>query len=145
MKINKEMLSNMEKTTKPNQNTATKQSFDHIIQSQTKKMQQQELQQLMKHITAQGDKLARSRTMQDLVKFKRMVKGFLKETVSNGLDLHQSHSFGMTGQNRKLTIVKEVDNKLIELTEEVMNQERKTVNLLGLIDEVRGLLVNLYT
>lgn len=146
MKINQEIPSQMDTTTK-NQKATTdgRPSFDGMVQSQTHKLKQQEVQQLMKNITLQGDKLARFRSFRDLVKFKRMVKGFLQETVYNGLDLQKSHSFSMDGNNSKLAIVKEVDEKLIELTEDIMNQEKKTVDLLGLIGEIKGLLVNLYT
>ncbi|MGY0694504.1 YaaR family protein [Virgibacillus sp. FSP13] len=145
MKISQEMRAQMDAATKnTRQNVDGKKSFDGIVQSQTQKLKQQEIQQLMKDITTQGDKLARFRSFRDLVKFKRMVKGFLRETVSSGLDLQKSHSFNLDGQNRKLAIIKTVDEKLIELTEEVMGQEKKTVDLLGLIGEIKGLLVNLY-
>ncbi|WP_099158918.1 YaaR family protein [Virgibacillus ndiopensis] len=145
MKISQEMRSQIESTTKNVRTAAGQQTFDGMVQSQTQKLKQQELQQLMKDITMQGDKLARFRSFRDLVKFKRMVKGFLKETVYNGLDLQKSYGFSLDGQNRKLAIVKEVDEKLVELTEEIMNQEKKTVDLLGLIGEIKGLLINLYT
>lgn len=143
MKISQEMRSQME-TRHNRSRTDGKHGFDKMVQSQTHQMKQQAIEQLMKDITQQGDKLARFRSFQDLVKFKRMVKGFLQETVSNGLDLKKSHQFNFDGQNRELAIIKEVDEQLIMLTEEIMNQEKKTVDLLGIIGEIKGLLVNLY-
>lgn len=125
--------------------TEDNQSFNKMIQSQTIKLKQQEIKHLMQEISIQGDKLDRSRSVRDLVIFKRLIKDFLEETVYNGLQLSASHSFSFTGESRKLSIVKEVDEKLIELTEEIMNQEEKTVDLLGVIGEIKGLLVNLYT
>ncbi|GAB3054376.1 YaaR family protein [Virgibacillus ainsalahensis] len=143
MKISHEMQTKQETTyTRPV--AADAQTFQKMVQSQTEQLKQQELQQLMKNITIQGDKLARYRTFRELATFKRLVKGFLQETVSNGLDLQKFHSFSMEGRNRNLTIVKKVDEKLIELTEEVMNHEKKTVNILSLIGEVKGLLINIY-
>lgn len=126
-------------------NVEGKQSFDAIVQSQTQKLQQSELQKLMQDITLQGNKLARYRSFKDLVKFKRLVKGFLKEAVSSGIDLKKSQSFSFTGGSRNLTLVEVIDEKLMDLTEEIMNQEKKTVDLLGLIGEIKGLLINLYT
>ena len=120
-------------------------SFQHIVQSQTHHLKQQEVKQLMNQIVEQGEKLSRFRSFPDLVKFKRLVKGFLEKTVYNGLDLQKSHNFNLEGQNHQLSIVKEVDEKLIELTEELMSQESKAVDLLGIIGEIKGLLVNLYT
>ncbi|CDO04902.1 hypothetical protein OPHB3_2016 [Oceanobacillus picturae] len=144
MKIGQEIRTQ----TEPNYtrtNVVESNSFQQSLRSQTQSLKQQELQQLMKNITLQGNKLARFRSFRDLAKFKRMVKSFLQETVSNGLDLEHSHSFSLDGQSRKLAIVKQVDEKLLELTEEIMNREKKTVDILGLIGEIKGLLINIYT
>ncbi|MEN1966481.1 YaaR family protein [Lentibacillus sp. N15] len=145
MKISQEMRAQMDPTTNHNRSSAAeKPSFDGVMASQTQKMKYQELQQLMDNITRQGDKLARFRSFRDFVKFKRLVKGFLQETVHSGLALQSGHSFQLDTQSRKLSIVKEVDEKLVELTEEMMSQEKKTVDLLGMIGEIKGLLINLY-
>ncbi|WP_042220807.1 YaaR family protein [Oceanobacillus manasiensis] len=144
MKIGQEIRTQ----TEPNYtrtNVVESNTFQQSLRSQTQSLKQQELQQLMKHITLQGNKLARFRSFRDLAKFKRMVKSFLQETVSSGLDLEHTHSFSLDGQNRKLAIVKQVDEKLVELTEEIMNREKKTVDILGLIGEIKGLLINIYT
>ena len=145
MKISQDLRSQMEATNKQPRILDGKQSFDGLVQTQSHKLKTQELQVLLKSITVQGDQLAKFRSFRDLVKFKRMVKGFLQETVYHGLDLKQSHSFGLGSRSQKLSIVTEIDEKLIELTEELMNQEKKNVDLLGLIGEIKGLLINLYT
>lgn len=143
MKIGQEMQSQTIKQMRTNING--KYSFEKVVQSTTHKLKQQELQKLMKDITIQGDKLSRFHSFRDLAKFKRMVKGFLEETVYHGLDLEKSQNFSPEGHSHQLTIVKEVDEKLIELTDEILNQEKDAVDLLGIIGEIKGLLMNLYT
>ncbi len=144
MKISNEMQSQSD--VKINRQTAIEsQSFQKLVQSQTQQLKQQELEQLIKDISLQGTKLARYRSLRELAKFKRMIKGFLQETVSGGYQLQKSHTFSFDGSSRKLAIIKEIDEKLLELTEEIMNQERKTVDILGLIGEIKGLLINIYT
>ncbi|WP_026908512.1 YaaR family protein [Paucisalibacillus globulus] len=146
MKISQEMLKQVD-TSKKNIRTREQNqpTFGNLVQSQTQKMQQAELQRLTQDITLQGNHLARYRSFKDLVKFKRLIKRFLEEAVSNGMDLQKSLSFSYTGSSRNLTLVKQIDEKLMELTEEIMSQEKKTVDLLGLIGEIKGLLINLYT
>lgn len=144
MKIGHEMQTQTEKKL-PKMHTADTQSFNKILKSQGQEVKQLELEQLLKNITTQGDKLAHFRSFRDLAKFKRLIKDFLKETVSSGYQLHKSHSFGFNGHNRKLTILKEIDEKLLELTDEIMNREKKSVNILGLIGEIKGLLINIYS
>jgi uncharacterized protein len=146
VKISQDLLKQVDtsqkniRTREPNQL-----SFDKLVQSQTQKMQHTELQKLMQDITMQGDRLARYRSFKDLVKFKRLIKRFVQEAVTNGMDLQKSLSFSYTGSSRSLTLVKQIDEKLLEVTEEIMSQEKKTVDLLGLIGEIKGLLINLYT
>jgi len=143
MKISQDLQSQTIKQIRSN--SSTQQSFDKIVKSTTHQLKQQEIQQLMNEIAIQGDKLSRFRSFRDLAKFKRLVKDFLAETVYNGLDLEKSQNFSPEGHSQQLTIVKEVDEKLIELTDGIINQERSAVDLLGVIGEIKGLLLNLYT
>jgi uncharacterized protein len=146
VKISQEMLKQVDTSQKNlRARESNHPSFGNLVQSQTQKLQQSELQRLMSDITLQGDRLARYRSFKDLVKFKRLIKRFLEEAVSSGMDLQKSLSFSYTGSSRNLTLVKQIDEKLMELTEEIMSQEKKTVDLLGLIGEIKGLLINLYT
>ncbi|SDJ72041.1 YaaR family protein [Salimicrobium halophilum] len=146
MKISQEMRTQMEAQQKHNtQQTGKAKSFDSMVRAQSQQLQQQQLNRLMTTITAQGERLARFRSFRDLAKYKRLIRDFVKESVQYGMNLKHSHSWSRMGQNRKLTIVEEVDEKLAELTEAVMDQEEQSVDLLGLIGEIKGLLINLYT
>lgn len=145
MKITQEMHTKLDTAKKNFQITSdSKQSFNQIVQSQAQQMKQKELTRLMENIDAQGERLLRHRSFRDLATFKRLVKSFLKEAVTNGLDLEKSHHFSYTGSSRQLAIIKEVDQKLLELTDEVLSEEQKGVDLLGMIGEIKGLLVNIY-
>lgn len=146
MKISQELRSQMELAQKnPRLSSNGSQKFDSLMETQSQKLKEQELQTLSKNITAQGERVARYRSFRDLAKYKRMVKDFVQESVQYGMDLKHAHSWNTSGQNRKLTTVEAVDNKLIELTETVMEQEKKQISILDIIGEIKGLLVNLYT
>lgn len=146
MKINQELRTQMDGSPKHvSPRTNGKQSFDAMVQSQSSKLKETQLNQLMKTITTQGERVARYRSFRDLAKYKRLIKDFVKESVQYGMNLKHSHSWNQHGQTRKLTIVESVDEKLAELTDAVMDQEKRTVDLLGLIGEIKGLLINLYT
>lgn len=144
MKITQDMRAGVE-TKQIRQQPENKQSFGKMVNTEALKIKQEGIEKLVQDIEKQGDKLARYRTFRELTKFKRMVKSFLQETVYNGLDLQKSSSFSFEGHHSTLALVKEVDDKLVELTDDVMNHEKKTVDLLGLIGEIKGLLVNIYT
>ncbi|MGP4063113.1 YaaR family protein [Halobacillus litoralis] len=146
MKISQEMRTQIDGAQKQaSRQMQGKPNFDAMVQSQTRQLQETQLNQLMKSITTQGERVARFRSFRDLAKYKRLIRDFVKESVQYGMNLKHSHSWNQHGQTRKLTIVESVDEKLAELTEAVMDQESRSVDLLGLIGEIKGLLINLYT
>ncbi|GGF35918.1 hypothetical protein GCM10010954_38690 [Halobacillus andaensis] len=146
MKITQDVRTQLEGAKQQSQlNNRGRQNFDSMVHSQTKQLQENQLNQLMQSISTQGEKVARFRSFRDLAKYKRMIKDFVEEAVQYGYHVKQSHSFDIQGRGRKLTIVESVDDRLAELTEAVMDQERNSIDLLGIIGEIKGLLINLYT
>ncbi|UOQ49542.1 YaaR family protein [Gracilibacillus caseinilyticus] len=146
MKISQEIRTQLEALNKKEQQQRPpSQRFDAIVKQQSTQLKQAELQKLMSELTAQGKKIARFRSFKDVATYKRMVKRFVKEAVDHGIALKQSHSFLLDGDNRKLTIVEEVDQKLVELSESMLDQEKNSIQILDLIGEIKGLLINLYT
>ncbi|PLT27772.1 YaaR family protein [Peribacillus deserti] len=146
MKINQELHVKLDKVRtdqRPALNGTKK--FGDIIQKQDQKMQFGALNKLLSEIEGAGDRLGRSRNFRDLAKFKTLVKRFVREAVDFGMELNSSQSWNSYGQSRSLKTVETVDQKLVELTEEVMNKERTSIDILGKIGEIKGLLINIYT
>ncbi|MBT2690802.1 YaaR family protein [Bacillus sp. ISL-47] len=146
MKINQDLRLKMENIRQDQKQAAgngTK--FYELVQKQDQKLQASQLQGLLKEIDAAGERLARSRTFKDLAKFKTLVKKFVKEAVEFGMELKQSHSWNQFGQGRSLRVVETVDEKLSELTDELMKKEESSIDILGKVGEIKGLLINLYT
>ncbi|WP_203364444.1 YaaR family protein [Bacillus sp. REN10] len=146
MKIEKDIHFSMDKVRKDQRLPSNGQSkFSAIVQQQGEQMKADQIQRLLTDIEGAGERLARSRTFQDLAKYKTLVRRFIRETVEFGMNLKNSHTWNQFGEGRKLKIVETIDEKLIELTEDVMNKEKKSVDLLGQIGEIKGLIINLYT
>lgn len=146
MKINHDMKRTIEKsTTEQKQVRQNGDSFGTVVKKQGEKLQFHQLNQMVSDIEKQGERLVRSRTFQDLVKYKTLVKKFVKEAVDFGMKLKQSRSWDHHGRGRTLAIVEEVDKQLISLTEEIMNKESDQIAIVGRIGEIKGLLINLYT
>nr|WP_278254691.1 YaaR family protein [Bacillus pumilus] len=120
-------------------------SFKASMETQSGKMRLEQLTVMLSDIEVFGKKLTKSRNLKDLARFKGLVKRFVKETVDNGLNIETSRSFDIYGNTRTLALVKALDEKLIELTEDMMDQEKPSIDLLERIGEIKGLLINLYT
>lgn len=146
MKINQDIHLNVDKVRTDSKNIQTNGGqFKQLVQKQDQKMQYDVLNKLLVDIEGAGERLSRSRTFKDLAKFKTLVKRFVREAVDFGMELKQSHSWNQYGQSRPLKTVETVDNALVELTEDVMNKEKNSLDILGKIGEIKGLLINIYT
>jgi uncharacterized protein len=146
MKINQDMRVNVDKIRQDHkQQPGNGVNFNQLVQKQEHKMQLGQLQQLMKEVDSAGERLSRSRTFKDLAKFKTLVKQFVKEAVNFGMELKHSHSWNQFGEGRALKLVETIDEKLVDLTEELMNKKDEQIDILGRVGEIKGLLINLYT
>ncbi|WP_375090819.1 YaaR family protein [Peribacillus sp. RS7] len=119
--------------------------FQQMVQTQDQKMQIQTLNRLISDIEGAGQRLVRSRTFRELAKYKALVKRFVKEAVEYGLELKQSTSWNQFGQSRPLKTVETIDARLVQLSEEILNKEKSSLEILEMIGEIKGLLINLYT
>ncbi|MGV2913358.1 YaaR family protein [Bacillus safensis] len=146
MKINQDMRLRLEKRElQAMKGSQTSASFKASMETQSGKLRLEQLTVMLSDIEVFGKKLAKSRNLKDLARFKGLVKRFVKETVDNGLNIETSRSFDIYGNTRTLALVKALDEKLIELNEEMMDQEKPSIDLLERIGEIKGLLINLYT
>jgi len=146
MRINRDLRFGIDQTNNETKLPNSAQvKFGELVEQQEQKMRKDQLSQLLLEIESAGEKLANSRTFQDLAKYKNLVRRFVRETIDFGMELKQSHTWNQFGEGRQLRIVETIDKKLVELTEEVLNKEKSPIDLLRQIGEVKGLLVNLYT
>lgn len=145
MKINQNMRAGLGQAQQNMQNRAVNNRFGEMVVKQGNQMQSEQLTRLFGDISAAGDRVARSRNLRELARFKMLVKRFLQEAVDYGFELKQSQTWNRFGEGRRLKVVETVDKHLVELAEDLLNEEKETIDLLDKIGEIKGLLINLYT
>jgi uncharacterized protein len=119
-------------------------SFTSVMDKKRADMTLENLTKKMQEIESQGDKLAESRTVENLRKYKKLVKNFLDDAIKNGLDLQEQRGFSFRGSSKIYKLVKEVDKKLVDLTNTVLDKEQEGINILEMVGEIKGMLVNIY-
>lgn len=144
MKIEQGLPVSSERILPIREKTAASTSFSQVIQEKQSILSQERLQTLMTQIEKQGSRLQDSQTLQDLISYKKTIHSFLQEVVQNGLSLEDQSGQLPNGREKKLKIIKQVDQKLIELSQQVLERSAPSVSLLAKMGEIKGLLVNLY-
>jgi uncharacterized protein len=120
-------------------------SFTSVINKKQTEITLESMNKKMQEIESQGGKLVESRTIENLRKYKKLVKNFMNDVVKNGLELQDYRGFSYRGTSNIYKLVKEVDRKLIDLTNAVLDKEQKGLDILGMVGEIKGMLINIYT
>ncbi|MFO7153110.1 MAG: YaaR family protein [Bacillota bacterium] len=118
--------------------------FQDFLKSAQEVRTKEQLSLMLTSIEEQGRRLSKTMSLADLKKYKEMVRGFLKYCVDMGLKLKEERLFSGKGRQKVLTTVKIVDQKLMELTELLLSKNADALKVLALVDEIRGLLLDLY-
>lgn len=146
MKIGPDLRTTVEQRIQDGAKPPVKQGkFESVVQAQQQKLKSEHLSTLLSKIDQQGERLRKSQTLSDLREYKRLVKRFMKEAVEYGMNLKQSRSWNGHGHLETMHVVERIDEELIALTDELVTRQGKSIDILGKIGEIKGLLVNLYT
>lgn len=112
-------------------------------------IEEQELQArlttLMEEITMQGNKLAKHRDIKDMKKYRGLVKEFMNEIINRSHSFSRENFLDKRGRHRVYGIVRLVDEKLDELAQELVKDEKDNLGILSLIGEIRGLILDIFT
>lgn len=132
-------------TQRKNQEATESVRFTEVMAKGREQLVYERLEQMRLEIEAQGEKLTKTQTIEDFKKYKKLVKDFMEEAVNNGLQLEEQRGIDWRGRRKVYKIVKEVDKKLIDLANAVLEKEKRGLDILALVGEIQGLLINIYT
>lgn len=120
-------------------------SFSAVISQTKDQMNVDKLTRLVQNIEDQGKVLSESVSVEDLRKYKQLIKEFMDDAVKHGLKLEERRGFNRRGRTKVYKIVEEVDKKLLELTDLVLKKQEKGLRILDMVGEIKGMLINIYT
>lgn len=104
---------------------------------------QAKLNSMIKDINIQGDKIAKHMDIKDMKKYRELIKNFMNEVVTHSHKFSRENFLDKRGRHRVYGIVKLIDKNVDELAQELLKEEKNHLNILGKIDEIKGLLLDL--
>lgn len=119
-------------------------SFSQLMGDKQEEHDQEQLKQMLKEIEKKGKHLAENRTVEVMLEYKEMIKGFIEQAVNFGLKVEERRGLSRSGRSRMMKVVSMIDEKLVELTDMILDQEKPQIKLLEKIGQLQGLLVNLF-
>lgn len=103
------------------------------------------LNSLMGEITEQGEKLKKRRDIRDMRKYRQLVKDFMNEIVNRSHKFSRENFLDRRGRHRVYGMIRLVDEKLDQIAGELIKDEKDVMLIMNSIDEIRGLLLDLFT
>lgn len=105
----------------------------------------EKLENLLRDISEQGKKLGENLNIRELKRYKELVRSFLHEAVDKMYRLQEEAGWDRRGRHKIYTVVKTVDRELENLTGLMLAEQKDQVAVLAKIDEIRGMLLDLYS
>ena len=144
MKVND--VSGVTQTQEVNQTKPTDDGFKFTLASAIDDAELKEkLSGLMDEITEQGKKISEHMDIRDMKKYRSLVKDFMNEVVNRSHKFSRENFLDRRGRHRVYGLVKLVDKNLDELAGELVKEEKDPIAILGRVDEIRGLLLDIST
>ncbi len=100
---------------------------------------------LMEDIVEQGNRIAQHMDIHDMKRYRGLIKEFLNEVVYRSHKFSRENFLGRRGRHRVYGIIKLIDSNLDELASELVADEKDHISILGMIGEIKGLLLDILT
>jgi uncharacterized protein len=102
---------------------------------------EQQLQERLKEIDRIGKKLVSTRSVEDAKEYKRKIQEYLSYIVKNIYRLKREPGAFNYGIHVRIEVI---NKHLDALTKQLLDEQKETIELSNKIEEIRGLLVDVY-
>ena len=106
---------------------------------------QERLNLMFQDITMQGKKIGKHMDVRDMKRYRTLIKDFLNEVVNRSHKFSRENFLDRRGRHRVYGIIRLIDENLDSLAEELMKEEKDHIAILSRIDEIKGMLLDIFT
>lgn len=118
--------------------------FLETLQAVERKQEEQDIEAKLAELDRAALAFAKSPVYSNLLRYKKLVQRILADLVKDAYQVKARSGFDRYGSRRLYQTISLIDERLQELTEAVLNKHRPVLNLVERLDEIRGLLCDLY-
>lgn len=118
-----------------------KKDFSQSFNQARDRKSEQQLKKMVDDIKKKGNRLVITKCYADVRAYKRLIKEYLESILQHMYDLKKDIGFWQT---QYFITVDTIDIKLEELTELLLKDEKENLNIAATIDEIQGLIVDIY-
>ncbi|HEY8803810.1 MAG TPA: YaaR family protein [Clostridium sp.] len=120
---------------------SSKMDFSQNFSFARQQKSEEQLRDMMDDIKKKGNRLTITKCFADVKAYKNLIKEYLDSVLKHMYEVKKDISFWQT---QYFITVDTVDTKLEELTQMLLVQEKENINIANTIDEISGLIVDIY-
>lgn len=106
---------------------------------------QDKLASMIEEISEQGNKIAEHMDIRDMKQYRMMISEFMNEVVTHSHEFSRENFLDKRGRHRVYGIIKQVNKNVDELAQELLQDEKNHISILGKVDEIKGLILDIVT
>jgi uncharacterized protein YaaR (DUF327 family) len=118
-----------------------KKDFSQSFSFARDRRNEEQLKQMQEDIKKKGSRLSVTKCYSDVQAYKKLIKEYLKSVLTHMYEVNKDISFWQT---QYFMTVETIDEKLKELTDLLLSEEKDNLNIASTIDEISGLVVDIY-
>ncbi|WP_035291524.1 YaaR family protein [Clostridium sp. KNHs214] len=119
----------------------SKKDFSQNFNFARQEKSQKEMKEMLDNIKKKGNRLAITKSYRDVKAYKNLIKEYLQSVLTHMYKVEKDISFWQT---QYFITVETVDGKLEEITKAILNEQSENLNIASTIDEITGLVVDMY-
>lgn len=127
-----------------NKTDVNKLKFSQSLKMMEGLTKRERLDLLLKQIDKQAERLSKNIDIGELIAYKRLVSQFMREALESMVKFSKNSFLDRRGRHKIYAIIKKVDKELEKLTEDVLKKEKDNLNILKRLDDIRGLILDIY-
>ena len=101
--------------------------------------------ELQAKIELEGQRIARHKDIRDMKRYRAKIKEFMNEVTARSYSFSRENFLDRRGRHRVYGIIHLIDEDLDKLAGALMEEEKDHLEILRLIDDIRGMLIDILT
>jgi len=104
---------------------------------------QKYIEDLKDRIFRQGEAVKQKADIGAFMQYRKLIAELLEVAAGNAYACSKTTSFDTKGRRNVFVLIKRVNAKLDEMAQQILSEQRDNLHLLEMVDDVRGLLVDI--
>jgi uncharacterized protein YaaR (DUF327 family) len=119
-------------------------SFQQDLNQQLKQDYRKRITELMDELSRESEDIFSNVNLPKFERYRILIKELLSEVLNNAFIMKSEMITDSLGSKRIMTVMNIIDSKLEEMASDLLSQNKVLIDYLGRVDEIRGLILDLF-